>query len=76
MDSDGNSKDDVKVPDSDLGKEIEEAFEAGKDLMVTIVAAMGGCSFFFQRLKPPSLLLLSRSNCQFTIAPNSRPDSR
>ncbi|GFZ49028.1 Eukaryotic translation initiation factor 5A-2 [Saitozyma sp. JCM 24511] len=40
MDSDGNSKDDVKVPDSDLGKEIEEAFEAGKDLMVTIVAAM------------------------------------
>lgn len=56
MDSDGNSKDDVKVPDSDLGKEIEEAFEAGKDLMVTIVAAMGECggSALSLRLKPSS----------------------
>lgn len=42
MDGDGNSKDDVKVPDTDLGKEIEKAFEEGKDLMVTIIAAMGG----------------------------------
>lgn len=41
MDSDGNSKDDVKVPDTDLGKEIEKGFEEGKDLMVTIIAAMG-----------------------------------
>jgi len=41
IDSDANSKDDVKVPDSDLGKEIEKAFEDGKDLLVTIVAAMG-----------------------------------
>ncbi|KAI9635574.1 putative translation initiation factor 5a [Dioszegia hungarica] len=40
MDSDGNAKDDVKVPDSDLGKEITAAFDAGKDLMVTIIAAM------------------------------------
>ena len=40
MDADGGSKDDVKVPDSDLGSEIEAAFEEGKDLMVTIVAAM------------------------------------
>jgi translation initiation factor 5A len=41
MDNDGNSKDDVKVPDSDLGKEIETAFEGGKELMVTIISAMG-----------------------------------
>lgn len=41
MDGDGNSKDDVKVPDTDLGKEIESAFEEGKDLMVTIISAMG-----------------------------------
>ncbi|TXT15910.1 hypothetical protein VHUM_00413 [Vanrija humicola] len=41
MDGDGNSKDDVKVPDSDIGKEIEAAFEEGKDLMVTIISAMG-----------------------------------
>ena len=44
IDGDANAKDDVKVPDSDLGKEIEKAFEEGKDLMVTIVAAMGESS--------------------------------
>ena len=47
IDSDANAKDDVKVPDSDLGREIEKAFEDGKDLLVTIVAAMGEwfCSY-------------------------------
>ncbi|KAG6812691.1 translation initiation factor eIF5A [Tricholoma furcatifolium] len=40
MDNDGNAKDDVKVPEGDLGKEIEAGFEAGKDLLVTIIAAM------------------------------------
>ncbi|KAJ2915116.1 hypothetical protein MD484_g5319, partial [Candolleomyces efflorescens] len=41
MDQDGNSKDDVKVPDGDIGSEITTAFEDGKDLLVTIIAAMG-----------------------------------
>ena len=41
MTQDGTSKDDVKVPEGDLGKQIEEDFEAGKDLLVTIVSAMG-----------------------------------
>ncbi|BEJ17535.1 hypothetical protein CspHIS471_0609360 [Cutaneotrichosporon sp. HIS471] len=41
MDADGGMKDDVKLPDSDLGNEIQKAFDDGKDLMVTIVAAMG-----------------------------------
>ncbi|ORY25371.1 translation protein SH3-like domain-containing protein [Naematelia encephala] len=40
MDPDGNSKDDVKVPDTDLGREIEAGFDDGKDLMVTIISAM------------------------------------
>lgn len=44
MDSDGNAKDDVKVPDSDLGNDIQKAFDDGKDLLVTIVAAMGESS--------------------------------
>jgi hypothetical protein len=48
MDGDGNSKDDVKVPDTDLGKEIEKAFEDGKDAMVTIIAAMGTSLFSTQ----------------------------
>ncbi|BEI80637.1 hypothetical protein CcaverHIS002_0111660 [Cutaneotrichosporon cavernicola] len=41
MDADGGMKDDVKLPDSDLGNEIQKAFDDSKDLMVTIVAAMG-----------------------------------
>ncbi|KAL5498207.1 ANB1 [Sanghuangporus sanghuang] len=41
MTSDGTPKDDVKLPEGDLGKEIQENFDAGKDLLVTIVSAMG-----------------------------------
>jgi len=41
LDSDGNAKDDVKVPEGDLGKQIQSEFEEGKDLLVTIVSAMG-----------------------------------
>ncbi|WVF70168.1 eukaryotic translation initiation factor 5A [Kwoniella sp. CBS 6097] len=40
MDGDGNSKDDVKVPETEIGQQIETDFEAGKDLMVTIISAM------------------------------------
>lgn len=42
MDGDGNSKDDVKIPDDEVGKGLEAGFDEGKDLMVTIVSAMGG----------------------------------
>ncbi|KAJ7938284.1 initiation factor 5a [Mycena leptocephala] len=41
MTQDGTPKDDVKVPDSDLGTEIQSAFDDGKELLVTIVSAMG-----------------------------------
>jgi len=41
MTSDGTAKDDVKVPEGDLGKEIQSAFDEGKDLLVTIISAMG-----------------------------------
>jgi translation initiation factor 5A len=41
MTSDGTAKDDVKVPEGDLGKQITTEFEEGKDLLVTIVSAMG-----------------------------------
>jgi translation initiation factor 5A len=39
--SDGNDKSDVKLPESDIGKEIEAAFDDGKEVLVTIVSAMG-----------------------------------
>ena len=41
MTQDGASKDDVKVPEGDIGKEIQAAFDDGKDLLVTIISAMG-----------------------------------
>lgn len=41
MQEDGSTKDDVKVPDTDLGKKIEEDFEAGKDLLIAVTSAMG-----------------------------------
>jgi hypothetical protein len=41
MTQDGTSKDDVKVPEGDLGSQIQADFDEGKDLLVTIVSAMG-----------------------------------
>lgn len=41
MSNDGTPKDDVKVPDGEIGEQISTAFDDGKDLMVTIVSAMG-----------------------------------
>ena len=41
MTVDGASKDDVKLPEGDMGKEIQAGFDEGKDLLVTIVSAMG-----------------------------------
>ncbi|KAH6904511.1 eukaryotic translation initiation factor 5A-2 [Coprinopsis sp. MPI-PUGE-AT-0042] len=40
MSNDGVPKDDVKIPEGDIGKEIQDAFDDGKDLLVTIIAAM------------------------------------
>lgn len=41
MTTDGTPKDDVKLPEGDLGKTIEADFEGGKDLLVTVINAMG-----------------------------------
>ncbi|KAK6343422.1 Eukaryotic translation initiation factor 5A [Orbilia blumenaviensis] len=41
MTSDGATKDDVKLPESDLGKEIQSQFDDGKDLIITVVSSMG-----------------------------------
>jgi len=40
MNNDGVSKDDVKVPEGDLGRDIAAGFDEGKDLLVTIISAM------------------------------------
>lgn len=41
MTNEGVSKDDVKLPEGELGDQIQQMFDDGKDLLVTIVAAMG-----------------------------------
>ncbi|KAJ7353423.1 eukaryotic translation initiation factor 5A [Mycena albidolilacea] len=41
MTQDGVPKDDVKVPEGDLGREIQAGFDNGQDLLVTIISAMG-----------------------------------
>ncbi|KAJ1538420.1 Eukaryotic translation initiation factor 5A [Cladochytrium tenue] len=39
--SDGGTKDDCKVPNGNIGNQITSAFEDGKDIVVTIITAMG-----------------------------------
>lgn len=41
MTPDGSPKDDVKVPEGDIGTQISSGFDDGKELLVTIVSAMG-----------------------------------
>ncbi|CCG84953.1 protein of unknown function [Taphrina deformans PYCC 5710] len=41
MTNEGVSKDDVKVPDGELGDKIQSDFDDGKDVLVSIVSAMG-----------------------------------
>jgi hypothetical protein len=49
MSQDGASKDDVRVPEGELGVTITAAFEEGKDTLVTIVSAMGEEQVSFPR---------------------------
>lgn len=41
MTMDGETKDDVRCPEGELGATLQAAFEEGKDLNVTILTAMG-----------------------------------
>jgi translation initiation factor 5A len=38
---DGSTKDDVKIPDGEVGDRIKTDFEEGKELVVTVIASMG-----------------------------------
>ena len=49
MSQDGTSKDDVRVPEGEIGTLITAAFEEGKDLLVTIVSAMAEEQVSFPR---------------------------
>ncbi|KAI9029083.1 eukaryotic translation initiation factor 5A [Phycomyces nitens] len=38
---DGTTKDDVKLPDNEIGAQMEAEFEEGKELLISVVSAMG-----------------------------------
>lgn len=40
MDEKNNTREDLKIDEDELGKKIKEEFEAGKELLVTVVKAM------------------------------------
>ena len=41
LNADGSTKDDLKVPEGEIGERIKALFDDGKDVYVTVVAAMG-----------------------------------
>ncbi|CAG8482072.1 8990_t:CDS:2 [Paraglomus brasilianum] len=41
MNSDGSTKDDVRLPEGELGEKINADFDEGKELLITIITAMG-----------------------------------
>jgi translation initiation factor 5A len=41
MDSNGDTKDDVKLPEGELGEQIAADFKSGKELVVAVLTAMG-----------------------------------
>jgi translation initiation factor 5A len=41
MTAEGVSKDDIRLPEGELGTQIQAGFDDGKDLVVSILSAMG-----------------------------------
>jgi translation initiation factor 5A len=41
MTSDGNTKDDIKLPEGELGSKIQADFDDGKEIIVSVISAMG-----------------------------------
>jgi len=41
MDDGGNTRDDLKVPDGEIGEEIKSSMEEGKDILCTVLSACG-----------------------------------
>ena len=63
MTADGDTKDDVKVPEGELGDKLQSEFDEGKDLIVTIISAMvKKLLFLTKKLKRFCLSLNEKKN--------------
>lgn len=38
---DGNTKNDLKIPDAEIGQQIQQMFDDGKDVVVSVISALG-----------------------------------
>ncbi|KAJ2785834.1 translation initiation factor eIF5A [Coemansia interrupta] len=54
MNEAGDTKEDIKLPEGELGETIESEFEAGKELLITILTSMGTEAAIAQREAPRS----------------------
>ena len=57
MTNEGAPKDDVQLPPGDLGKQIQAAFDDGKDLLVTVIFSMDEEQVCVPNLPPHPLLI-------------------
>jgi len=39
--AEGNTKDDLRLPEGEIGETIKSLYDSGKDVMVSVIAAMG-----------------------------------
>jgi translation initiation factor 5A len=41
MDESGNTREDLRLPEGDTGTDIQTRFDAGEELLISVLAAMG-----------------------------------
>ncbi|MEQ2225837.1 hypothetical protein ILYODFUR_021561, partial [Ilyodon furcidens] len=61
MDDNGETREDLKVPDGDLGKEIEKKYSGGEQFMVSVLKAVDEEHLKFWKLDPVSFSCTSYS---------------
>ncbi|KAJ2372228.1 translation initiation factor eIF5A [Coemansia sp. RSA 2607] len=54
MNESGDTKEDIKLPEGELGETIESEFDAGKELLITVLTSMGIEAAIAQREAPRS----------------------
>ena len=62
MDDTGNTRDDLKLPDGDLGAEIKSAVSDGRDILVRIFCQLSTCYGYH---KGPGAGTLTILQCKF-----------